>query len=101
MAWIYHNNGAPSDIGFFAGYLDSGNPDNARDQLDAKWTPASGWIEADSLSDALLEIDETEDGKPVRPLASFNLHDEVVTIYVNAWISIVHADESASIAKIG
>lgn len=87
------NGGQPDDVGLIPGMLDADDPRPAVEQLDSGYPQGGGWRSFPGFTFDQDRLTLKYPGDPsMKPLAMMQLREELVLVYLHAWVLILQPD---------
>jgi len=88
-------------IGLIPDFLQEDDMRPAREQFNERYAHGGGWRPMKGFEvDAEMGTIQYPDDPPLKPIAAFRFHDELIYIYPHAWVRIEQADGSSEIARM-
>lgn len=88
-------------LGIIPEFLSESDPRPAREQIHEAYAHGGGWHDFKGFSMNPNTYAIKYPGDPAyQPAAIGNLRDEIIVVYPHAWVAIIQADGTYSIARI-
>lgn len=97
---LSHN---PRDIellGFIPQFFSYDDPRPAKEQINEAYAHGGGWHQFEGFRVTPGHSLQYPGDPAIHPIAKAALRDEMIYVYPHAWVMIVHADKTHSIARI-